>query len=71
MSSVPEEGRNNTIRHGFCNENFRPSCPSRPSRPSFRPGRFLREVMCLKRKKKGKSKVLSRGFCLLDSGAEE
>ena len=36
MSSVPEEGQNNTIRHGFCNGNFR---PSRPSRPSFRPGR--------------------------------
>ena len=25
--------------------------------------------MCLERKKKGKSKVLSRGFCLLESGA--
>ena len=25
--------------------------------------------MCLKRKKEGKSKVLSRKFCLLDSGA--
>ena len=28
MSSVPEKGRNNTIRHGFWNENIRPSCPS-------------------------------------------
>ena len=27
--------------------------------------------MCLKRKKKGKSKVLGGGFCLFDSGAEE
>ena len=27
--------------------------------------------MCLLQKKMGKSKVLSRGFCLFDSGAEE
>ena len=27
--------------------------------------------MCLKRKKMGKSKVLSRRFCLFNSGAEE
>ena len=27
--------------------------------------------MCLTRKKKGKSKVLSRGFCLHDSEAEQ
>ena len=27
--------------------------------------------MCLKRKKKGKSKVLSRGFCLFDSETEQ
>ena len=27
--------------------------------------------MCLRRKKKGKSKVLSRGFCLRDSEAEQ
>ena len=27
--------------------------------------------MCLRRKKKGKSKVLSRGFCLHDSEAEQ
>ena len=33
VSSVPKEGRNNVIRHRFCNENI---CPSRPS---FRPGR--------------------------------
>ena len=34
-------------------------------------GRFLREVMCIGRKKKGKSKVLSRGFRLRDSEAEQ
>ena len=27
--------------------------------------------MCLRRKKKGKSKFLSRGFCISDSGAEQ
>ena len=27
--------------------------------------------MCLRRKKKGKSKVLSRGFCLRDSEAKQ
>ena len=30
---------------------------------------FLREVLFLQSKKKGKSRVLSRGFCLFDSGA--
>ena len=34
-------------------------------------GRFLREGMCLYQKKKGKSKVLSRGFCLFDSETEQ
>ena len=29
MSSVPEEGRNNTIRDGVGNENIRPSCSNR------------------------------------------
>ena len=32
---------------------------------------FLREGMCFLRKKMGKSKVLSRGFSLFDSGTEE
>ena len=32
VSFVPKEGRNNVIRHRFCNENIHPSCPS------FRPG---------------------------------
>ena len=27
--------------------------------------------MCLKRKKKGRSKILSRGLCLRDSAAEQ
>ena len=35
VSSVPKEGRNNTIRHGFRYENIHPSCPS------FRPGPLL------------------------------
>ena len=52
MSSVPEEGRNNTIKHGFCNENFRPSCPSCPSRPSFRPGLPVRLTADEDRKRK-------------------
>ena len=34
-------------------------------------GTFLREAMCLRRKKKDKSKVLPRGFCLFDSEAEQ
>ena len=34
-------------------------------------GRFLREGMCLWQKKKGKSKVLSRGFWLFDSETEQ
>ena len=34
-------------------------------------GRFLREVMCFRRKKKGKSRVLSGGFCLRDSAADQ
>ena len=34
-------------------------------------GRFLGEVIYHRRKKKGKSKVLSRGFCLFDSEAEQ
>ena len=32
---------------------------------------FLREVMCLQRKKKGKSKVLPGGFCFRDSEDEQ
>ena len=34
-------------------------------------GRLLREVMFLRRNTKGKSKVLSRGFCFRDSEAEQ
>ena len=34
-------------------------------------GRLLREVMCLRREKKGKSKVLSGGFFLRASEAEQ
>ena len=34
-------------------------------------GGFLREVVSLRRKKKGESKVLSREFCLRDSKAEQ
>ena len=34
-------------------------------------GTFLREFICLRRKKKGKSKVLSGRFCFLDSEAEQ
>ena len=33
--------------------------------------KVLRKGVCLQRKKMGKSDVLSRGFCLFDSGAEE
>ena len=46
MSSVPEEGRNNTTTHGFRYENIRPSCPNRPSRPSFRPGQKMGKKAC-------------------------
>ena len=34
-------------------------------------GRFVREVMCLRRKKKGKCKVPSCGFCLRDLETEQ
>ena len=39
VPSVPKEGRNDVIRHCFCNENICLSYQSRPSCPSFRPGR--------------------------------
>ena len=32
---------------------------------------LFKEFMCVRRKKKGKSKVLSHGFCLRDSEAEQ
>ena len=39
-SSVPKEGRNDVVRHRFCNENICPSCPS------FRPGRTIPPKSC-------------------------
>ena len=49
------------------------SCKNQYGKLSFGtgPGRYLREVMCFRRKKKGKSKVVSGGLCLIDLGAEE